>query len=334
MGCMLRKYPDIIDEFMPSPEMKAYLKDEELSPYEICRMVFFAPMVMEKKYDGLKRLLKLGETEKDKNLIEECVLYIRNIEDAYREYENDGVYTVEIGDFSDNAKDTEMNLDSVYSSYESAVKAIRKEVQECEYTRDDYTWYEISKWEPSTNGPFDFVCKYIFVLGELWYIEMDYDYYEDSLNHVPLFDMREIRLPVPFKAGDLIDYDGYPFTPKNKFLMLTIGDNSDCCCLQGLARNEENTWDYGAVKHCMFGYRAFYMLSPLYTATKWKGKPEELDDIFSRLLEYIGNDESKAERIYDNLFCDRTTDEDMIEYIKMDFDKENMKKYRARKLKT
>ena len=59
-------------------------------------------------------------------------------------------------------------------------------------------------------------------------------------------DLRNI--PIPFHAGDIVTLDCRPFAPVSHTVILKIGDNRDCCCLQSLYREDNGTWDTEAVK--------------------------------------------------------------------------------------
>ena len=46
---MNNTYKKYIDEFMPSDEMRNYLKTQELTPYQIASLIFNSPYSVDKK---------------------------------------------------------------------------------------------------------------------------------------------------------------------------------------------------------------------------------------------------------------------------------------------
>ena len=137
---------------------------------------------------------------------------------------------------------------------------------------------------------------------------------------------RNLNLPVPFKAGDIIEVDGYPYSPKVHVLILDIGDNCDCCSLVGISRNRHGLWDIGAVKHGCIGYDHFYIqqISPLYTARTYDGKLRKNEEMLLWLKEYICDDAEKAERVHSclsyNIGNGGVSDEKMEQFFNEGFD--------------
>lgn len=70
-----------------------------------------------------------------------------------------------------------------------------------------------------------------------------------KINSITLIDMDifEEYFAVPFKAGDIVEIDLYPFADKRIIEIVEVGDNHDCCCLQALSRRKDGSWTIGAV---------------------------------------------------------------------------------------
>jgi hypothetical protein len=108
--------------------------------------------------------------------------------------------------------------------------------------------------------------------------------------------MTHINLPVPFKPGDIVEVDGFPYGPKYRMVIVEIGDNEDCCCLQGLAKNREGYWHVGAVKHGHVSYDTYPQFSPLYTIKTYTDDLVEDERVLYRVKDYIAGDDGKGRR--------------------------------------
>ena len=74
-----------------------------------------------------------------------------------------------------------------------------------------------------------------------------------------------MNLPIPFHPGDLVRLDCAPFAFRANAVILEVGDNCDCCCVQAMFRQENGNWSAGALKHShVFPNYYTPLLSPLY----------------------------------------------------------------------
>lgn len=55
---MNNTYKKYIDEFMPSDEMRNYLKTQELTPYQIASLIFNSPYSIDEKEIAFNSLLE------------------------------------------------------------------------------------------------------------------------------------------------------------------------------------------------------------------------------------------------------------------------------------
>lgn len=111
--------------------------------------------------------------------------------------------------------------------------------------------------------------------------------------------------------------DAYPFGPKEKFVMLEIGDNQDCCCLQALSRKQDGTWDVGAVKHGMIGDMIYPRISALYTADTYIPNLVDPEDaILDKVSELVAGDEKKGSELWNKFIVSNiSSDEKMWEIL-------------------
>ena len=215
-----RCYPKLIEEFMPSEEMKEYLKNVKLEYWQIVQLVYLSPTTITKKKKALEYLICIAEQEHDEALKSECQLYLRNIEDSAKERAGEGVFTVKLGRYNREEKDTAIDFETVCTTYDAALSVIAESNKTAEYADDEPVWYEVTKWNNAENGKMKETCSYFIVRGELWYVNMDDSYYDKYLDSVHLyFEMENLNVPVPFLPGDILEIDGYPFGPVQHILI-------------------------------------------------------------------------------------------------------------------
>lgn len=153
-----------------------------------------------------------------------------------------------------------------FPTFLSAIKYIQDHSAEWfwdENIDEALTWFTIEKWvgndQTSLKATYT-VSKY----GEVW----DYRREHSDLHHK--FGTKSalgLYLPVPFAAGDVITIDCRPFAPFKHGVIVSVGDNHDCCCVQCLYAKSDGTLDVGALKHSHVfddGFTPLY--SPLYRA--------------------------------------------------------------------
>lgn len=97
-----------------------------------------------------------------------------------------------------------------------------------------------------------------------------------------------LYLPVPFAAGDVITIDCRPFVPFKHGVIVSIGDNHDCCCVQCLYAKSDGTLDVGALKHShVFDDGVTPYISPLYGAQKVQSSLPSEDEYFREIGDAI-----------------------------------------------
>ncbi len=123
----------------------------------------------------------------------------------------------------------------------------------------------------------------------------------------------ELRIPVSYKSGDILIADEYPFGHTVKFVMLQIGDNVDCCCLQALSKKENGVWDIGAVKHGMIGSIGYPRVSCLYTAKKYIPDLSLSEDaILAKVSELVAGEETKGSILWDKISMGDTINDEKM----------------------
>ena len=289
-----------IDKYMPSQEMRQYLKTTALEPYMVMNLVFCALVPITEKAEDLKKLLRALEwngVEKDD--LDRCREYIEHTEKAIRELNDSGVFLVEVRCYDEDEDFSDGETICVAATLQDALDEVHRFFDGGEMSWKDLNWFELEKWVPDDNGKLQRGSSYYVINDEICLADTPsgrHWYYPD------MSDMN-LDLPVPFLPGDLVETDGWPFSPKEKMLIIDVGDNRDCCCLQALFRKPDGTWDFGAVKHAMVGSQTYPRRPLLYTMTRTDecgGGPEA--EVFRKLREVFGTDQKKYEMLCEKLY--------------------------------
>ena len=84
-------------------------------------------------------------------------------------------------------------------------------------------------------------------------------------------------------------------------MIIGVGDNRDCCSLQGLYIDKQDEIHIGALKHnsifCDYEYKP--MISPLYKAEIAKDELSERDKPLQIICEYLKGDEEKGKQLWE-----------------------------------
>ena len=296
-------YDKYLDQFVPSKEMADYLKTYDHTISGIGKIIFYSARPIMEKYEALKEVgpsILASGYEYD---IEDYNNFIKSIEMALEFKDAEGVFTVEVHFFDDETTKDDCNFESVCASYDDVVDFIQEDLEICETQPQDIHWFEVTKWVKNKQGKYVSACLYVFAHNELIGVEIDDDFMHE---HVSYYGTDELNLPVPFKSGDIVEVDGYPYTPKKRLLIMEVGDNWDCCCLQGLFQEYDGKWKTAAVKHNWIGFETFPQMSPLYTMHTYTGPLEGNDAFLKEVSDWIAGDEEKASKLWDGFFSTDT----------------------------
>lgn len=305
-------YKKYIDEFMPSDEMRNYLKTQELTPYQIASLIFNSPYSIDQKKNAFYLLLSETDDSELKALGSNC---IENIERAYELLNTGGVFKV-TSSFVNGI--VELNDEGLFSNYKDVKEFIASDIKECEYKDYDYYSYFVEKWIKNSDGILENVITYYVIKNEICYFKYSPlgDYLKEFLQGFePKIRNFELNVPTPFKVGDVVEFDGYPFAKITFSLILSTGDNQDCCSLWNLYWADPRTWKTGAVKHGDVGYILRgneFFVSPLYNAKRYDGVLPSTFKIFHEIKQVFGDDEQKYYEL-DSFVSARGITEDEIQ---------------------
>lgn len=307
-------YGEYLDEFMPSRMMRDYLKGVELKPWQIADLVYFSPKAITAKRTAFQKLQEQAEESGNDELMEECERYLWNLDEALRQIEPEGVFLVSLECFDEDAGECQTDSEAICGSIADVMEHEKNGLPAWYYENDAIHWLNAEKWNRDGGGRYYAACEYVIAGGEILYAELNDSLYKND--KVEGYGGGEnLNLPVPFKAGDLLEFDGFPFGPKTHALIAGIGDNRDCCCVQALSRNGEGRWSLGAVKHGMIGHSYFPKVSPLYSVRVFDGILPEEDRLLLKAKEYIDADSGRAEWVQEWLPWINLTEEELLESL-------------------
>lgn len=271
-----------LDDFMPSEEMREYLKREGLPAFRLLEIIYGSPCSMEKKLAGVKQFLTETEYFPEDDfrdiVIEDAQTCIHEIESALNHLNTEGTFTVKAGCFDNRTLHFREELEMVCTSFSDVKEYVAKRDEEEGLSKEDLYWYDIIKWEKNPEGKMEEIGDYVMVNGEVWYAAMGLT--RDCWPY-------DLSLPVPYKIGDIVEIDGYPFAPKMRSLIVDTGDNWDCCCLQGISRRADGKWIGGAIKHGEITYDKNLRIPPLYRIRLCREELQDSERLLYSLRDYL-----------------------------------------------
>lgn len=318
---MNNAYKKYIDEFMPSDEMRNYLKTQELTPYQIASLIFNSPHSIDQKKNAFSSLLNKTDDNELKALCSNC---IENIEKAYELLNTGGVFKV-TSSFV-NGVVPELNDEGLFAKYDDVKAFIASDIKECEYKDYDYYSYFVEKWIKNSNEKLERVVAYYTIGNQICYFKYlpAGDYLKEFLHDFePKILGFELNVPTPFKVGDVVEFDGYPFAKRTFSLILSTGDNQDCCSLWNLYWAGPRTWKTGAVKHGDVGYilrGKELFVSPLYNAERCNGVLPSTFKIFHEIKQAFGDDEQKYYELDSFVSARGITEDEIRSFINSEVD--------------
>ena len=208
-----------------------------------------------------------------------------------------------------------------FLTWEHIFEAIQEYLGEDADEEDRLNWYfSVEKWMPDGGGRLK--CDY-------GYTVVDYKVCYCCCEDFPVYERLDFggyvdpNLPVPFHAGDIVTFDCRPFGPVSHGVILEVGDNRDCCCLQALYRERDGAWNIGAVKHGhVFPGHYSDKLSPLYRLASFHGQLPEEERLLESVSRYVNGDEKRGAALWNHIFettdrrrCESVTEGQIMSYI-------------------
>lgn len=283
------KLKEAVLSCIPSEDMHKYLSEhlDELWVSSLIEIVVGALKPIDFKHTLISELAKIFPSPlEEPDSFFDFEPYVELYKNASVDMDTDNnvfnVYLLHQHEYAE-ADDNTLQDSRPFSSFASAIKYIRERSDEWlwgENIDEALIWFTIEKWvgndQTSLKATY-IVSKY----GEVW------DYKQEQTELPYEFGIRNalgLYLPVPFAAGDVIAIDCRPFVPFKHGVIVSIGDNHDCCCVQCLYAKSDGTLNIGALKHSnVFDDGVTPYISPLYSVQNVQGSLPADDEYFGEI---------------------------------------------------
>ena len=282
-----------IEESISSVDMKDYLKIPHQNVDTIAEIIYYSPAPVERKKIALTELLKELDSKTDADMIFNAKAYLKTIEEA------EGVFSIEMVEYDKKKGELDYEFNGLFNNFNDLVQYVKQNMDECEITDEDLIYYQAVKWINDEAGKLVEACTYWIVRGQVWYVQLEGKVIDESIPDI--FMSHDLNVAVPFKAGDIVEVDLYPFADKRIMGILEIGDNLDCCCLQGLSKRLDGSWTIGAIKHGHIGDFLLLTVSALYTITTYKGELPSGYEILKDVSDFIDGSEERGSALWNAL---------------------------------
>lgn len=287
---------EIIKEIFESEEMSHYLCEhvDDLCKWQIRKMVAASPTTtLQRKLEIFEWLAEqkvleqeLAEAEDEsyrKWVLNDSYAAIakntRAALDALYDTTRPAVFLVENIVCHDNSDNFEKDDAILFASFEKAAAYIKAESKE--FNEGARFWYNVEKWELDENGDMSKTFSYTIVNNQILFC------YHPEMHGCEASPDLDVNLRVPFQSGDIIEVHHLPFAHKRHALILSVGDNWDCCSVQHVYVEDDGSICVNSLKHGHVLYDTWDATSPLYTARKYCGVLEDGEKVLALINDYM-----------------------------------------------
>ena len=274
-------YHSLLDAFIPSVEMRDYLKSQPvLHESTLLDIIIGSPVPLSEK-------AKWGWGD-FKKAAEEALMELT--------LQPGEMFTLSDAWYDEDIHEANSYFNAPFLSFENVAEHIREEISEYKEETDDWfyhQWYVLEKWIPADNNKLSLKYTYYILRDQVMYFRKNED------RHFAMWV--DPNVPVPFHVGDLLTVDCRPFAPLKHALLLERGDNHDCCCLQALCLDEKTgLWTTGAVKHwSLFGFGIDPLYTPIYNLARFVGKLPQEEEPLLVVQKIMGTEEKNGRKLWD-----------------------------------
>ncbi len=291
---MCKQMDSIMQELFPSSEMAAYLAKCSLEQWQLRDAVAYAAIPLERKRDIFLQLASGKNKHHFRRQAGSIELAIREMQPKPGEF-----FYLKSHLYLDEEGSEEKGLEP-YLTWEQIFERIREYLGCFENGERELIWFQVEKWSPDGTGRLKNDYDYIIFGNEICYFSHNTSSNRDRREFSTDVDL---NLPVPFHAGDIVTIDCRPSAPVNRALILEVGDNWDCCCLQVLYREGNDAWNTGAVKHGHASPNHLVLeLSPLYRLSTFRGQLPAEERLLEKVRSFIDGDEERGADLWDYIF--------------------------------
>lgn len=241
-------YEKYIDEFMPSKDMRDYLKTQELTPNQIAELIYKSPISIDKK---LSAFMSLKDETDNEELIELCQVVIELINKANDALSYDSAMTVHLESFRGDWLEYMKGNKNCQASFMQREKPVKDE-----NGKDKRVFFYTVNNE---------LCYFDFALGI------------DEKGQYPLYNS-DLRIPAPFEVGDILQFYN-PIDGSYAYSIVLHNNKVDGYSLNNLFRSLDGEWHTGSVARGRTGFDREYgmcFISPFYHVKLYSGDlPDE-----------------------------------------------------------
>lgn len=326
-----REKSDVLRTFLPSATMRQYLADVPLTRRQISELICGAPVPLTDKLHWMEYFAAKENLLQDipseslflqeqsaadpaaQWMVEASFSYqAEQIKLALEELETgvEAVFLMIEAWHDGELDDRKISAGTPFFNADDALEYIRHDMDSAGEDYSDLCWYELQKWilsKDPVSGKISYVHSYTyyFLKDRVCFFEKleetrePYLFLPESRRYAA--DGQHLNLPIPFCAGDIVRVDCRPFQPEHPAVLLEVGGNTDCCCVQALCRGGNGTWTLGALKHgSLFSDRDCF-LSPLYRLEAYPKPLPESDCLLQSIQDFIAGDEMHGRLLWERL---------------------------------
>ena len=326
-----REKSDVLRTFLPSATMRQYLADVPLTRRQISELICGAPVPLTDKLHWMEyfaakenllqdipseslslRKPSVADSAAQQMITASFSYQAEQIKLALEELETgvEAVFLMIEAWHDEELDDRKISAGTPFFNADDALEYIRHDMDSAGEDYNNLCWYELQKWilsKDPVSGKISYVHSYTyyFLKDRACFFEKleetrePYLFLPESRRYSE--DGQHLNLPVPFCAGDIVCVDCRPFQPEHLAVLLEVGDNTDCCCVQALCRGQNGTWTLGALKHGNLFSNATCFLSPLYRLEVCPKPLPESDCLLQNIQDFIAGDEKRGRLLWERL---------------------------------
>lgn len=293
---MKNTYNHIIDEIVKSPEMKEFLKMQELSENKIVNLINGSDLELFRKLI-LYHILK--ENKNAQKLFDETKKAIEELESP----ETNGFFYLSYACYNSDASCYVESGIAPFPTFKDIVTRVEKDNE----WESEFPCYAIvEKWTFNEDCClYDNTYTYYLIGTKAVYFSRN-NYEKEFQLWEPAFkgylSSECLSLPIPFKPGDIVTVDCSPFAVAEHALILNIEPKHPEKTFV-LFPNENRDWyRFGRLIHGSGSQPSIPLLSPLYRLKSYDGKmmfTRNKSDLFEAIKNYVKKNDINGKELVD-----------------------------------